>query len=573
MANKRRKLTLKLGRPGREAQSSLTTWNRNVLQKQASLFTMPLDIIFEILGYLSPGELVALGRTNQALRETIYSQGMAMWKSARIAVGAPECAPGFSERQWAILLFGGATCGACGIRNAPTITFSIRRRVCDICMKRNLVSFANFTRKFPDYDPAIIEMAPYTSARGSRVGTSIYDRICWESDLERICKEWERLEADVVKGVENGEENLSAYWDRMTGEAEHIMKHAIICEEWASRVMKKEAEEKRNRRRCAIRERLLALGYEEQDIPIYMLNDPRFHVGELNRAKRLESRRDARLARERNALHHTRMNMLKALYDAYAKSLPPRQWIYLPDIHGLILHSRFYGTIYADSDANITQFSFLPAAAELPMLVPEMISATKAAVTSLLGPTGVEVDEPLDLATSVFEHNFFSYYRSHQSEARGAAMLVRAAGLDPVRATSREMDALNLRFACRDCAEEGLLNSKVGYPWKSAIEHTLASGHMEWRKMTQKDTVRVKQVERYNEANEISWSCSHCTAYFKCPDTKPRVIQHLRDAHEILSPTEPDDVFWYSQHRRHPSWIELASLAIPRRRRKRTARE
>ncbi|KAF8873933.1 hypothetical protein BD779DRAFT_1678965 [Infundibulicybe gibba] len=511
-------------------------------------------------------------------------------EAARIAVGAPECAPGFSERQWAILLFGGTICGTCGTRNAPNVIFSIRRRVCNICMKRNLVPFKSFTRKFPDYDPVIMKMAPYT--QGPRAGAPLRDRICWASDLERIGKEWERLEAGIDKGVKDGEENANAYWDRMTGEAEQIMKHAIICEEWLSRVTKKEAEEKRNRRRCTIRDRLMALGYEEQDIPDHMLNDPRFYMGEVITKRlwasvrpglvtKVESKRDSRITRERNTLRNARMNMLEPLYDAYAKSLPPREWIYLPDIHGLILHPRFHSIIYADSDANIMQSSFLPAAAELPTLVPAMISATKAALTSLLGPVEVGVDEPLDLATSVFEHNLFYYYRgqpgqdmkrlvliswdvvaAHACKAEqhtplqvnflsegsdAAAMLVRAADLDPVRATSAEMDALDLRFACCDCVAERRLKSRVGYPWKSAIEHTLTSGHMEWQKMSQEDTVRIKRAEIYNEGNERSWSCNHCTAYFKCPDTKPRVIQHLNSIHRILSPTEPSDIFWYRE--------------------------
>ncbi|KAF8873929.1 hypothetical protein BD779DRAFT_278336 [Infundibulicybe gibba] len=600
MAKKRRKLTLK---PSRPEQSSPTT---DVWQKPARLLTLPLEIIFEILGYLLPRELVALSRTNKALRETIYSQGMAIWRSARMAVGAPECAPGFSERQWAILLFGGPTCGTCGTRDAPGITFSMRRRICSICMRMNLVSSTNFAGKFPDFDPAIFEMAPYMWVE------ELQDECCWVSDLERIGKEWKRLKADVDKGVSGAKEKSEAYWDETTDEADRIMQHAKVCDKWLSQVVKREAEEKWNRRSHAIRERLVALGYEERDIPDYILGNSQFHVGE-EITKRLwasirpglvtkvKSRRDARLTRERDALRNARMHMLEPLYDAYAQSLPPRQWIYLPDIHELIWHPRFRSIIHADSDANITQSSFLPAVAELPTLVPAMISSTKARVTSLLGPVDVEINEPLDLATSVFEHPLFFYYRSietpvliswdvvaaHACKAErytlfqvkfsnegsaAAAMLVRAAGLDPVCATNAEMDALDLRFSCRDCAAREPLRPKVGYPWKPAIEHTLKSGHMKWRKIFQEDTVRIKQAETYREDNSRSWSCSHCTVYFKSPDTKPRVVQHLNDAHGILSPTEPGDIFWYSGRRRHPPSSALASLDITPRRSKRKRR-
>ncbi|KAF8873931.1 hypothetical protein BD779DRAFT_278360 [Infundibulicybe gibba] len=194
--------------------------------------------------------------------------------------------------------------------------------------------------------------------------------------------------------------------------------------------------------------------------------------------------------------------MLEPLYDAYARSLPPRQWIYLPDIHRLASHPRFRNIIHADSDANITQSSFLPAVAELPMLVPAMISETKAAVTSLLGPMGMEVDEPLDLATSVFtsvlKHNSFSYYQGPLGRNIGKSVLIswdvvavhacwamlqvdfsnegsalRHAGsgggsrpdVHDKRGDGRPGLALRLSRLCT----ERPLNSKVGYPWKPAV--------------------------------------------------------------------------------------------------------
>ncbi|KAF8896019.1 hypothetical protein BD779DRAFT_1433158 [Infundibulicybe gibba] len=66
-----------------------------------------------------------------------------------------------------------------------------------------------------------------------------------------------------------------------------------------------------------------------------------------------------------------------------------------------------------------------------------------------------------------------------------ATMLVRAAGLDPLCATGAEMDALDLRFACRHCTRVTwgkLPKPKVGYPWKSAvcdqISRALLDGNM-----------------------------------------------------------------------------------------------
>ncbi|KAF8873932.1 hypothetical protein BD779DRAFT_278367 [Infundibulicybe gibba] len=169
---------------------------------------------------------------------------MAIWESGRIAVGAPECAPGFSERQWASS-YSGPNLRDMWHQGCANITFSMRRRVCDICMGRNLVSPANFAMRFPDYDPAIFEMAPNARCRGTQ------DYCCWASDLERIGKEWKRLEADVDREVRGAEKRSRAYYNKMTGEADRIMKHAAACKEWLSQITRKEARKKQNRRRCA----------------------------------------------------------------------------------------------------------------------------------------------------------------------------------------------------------------------------------------------------------------------------------------------------------------------------------
>ncbi|KAF8873925.1 hypothetical protein BD779DRAFT_1568255 [Infundibulicybe gibba] len=549
-------------------QSPLGTWGQ-FRNAWANLLEMPLDIIFEILGHLPPQGLVALSRTNKMLRRTIDSRGMMAWKSARLAVGAPECAPGFSERQWAILLFGGTTCGICATGDAPKFEFSIRRRICSVCMSRNMVPDTNFADTFPSYDPLIMSMIPYTQESPRR---SFFDT-----------SEWKRLQVDIAKRRKGAQDNAAVYRAGRVGEVERAMRE---CEDWLSQSLRQEAKEKWDRRCYAIRDRLMTLGYEEQDIPFSLFNNPQFHEGDVittifwesirpGLVKQVEAARRWRHFQEKNALHRRRTDLLQPLYDAYARSLPPQQWAYLPDIQDVALFSLFGDVVTADSSTNVTESSFMPAMRALPALIMAKNAVAKVRITSLLGPLSEEVDEPLDLATSVFECDSWCRHRRPSLFSNGerlalmswevivthasnistsqfglaklklstagsstAVALVREAGLDPLRATIMEMDALDLRFVCSDCESSRAgwpAAPTVGYPWKPAIEHALASGHMGWQKMTQGDTIRIKQAETYNEDNERSWSCNHCVVYYKCWDTKPRVLQHLNDVYVLYS--------------------------------------
>ncbi|KAF8871715.1 hypothetical protein BD779DRAFT_1575270 [Infundibulicybe gibba] len=95
------------------------------------------------------------------------------------------------------------------------------------------------------------------------------------------------------------------------------------------------------------------------------------------------------------------------------------------------------------------------------------------------------------------------------------------------------MDALDLRFACLECPPSSAGSClKVGYPWKSAVEH---------------EATRVKQNEKDGSEHLPSWSCSHCA-------------RNLNDWHS-KDRDEPADLFWYPGKYRISSLI-LASTEI-----------
>lgn len=162
------------------------------------------------MSHLSPKDLVNLTRTSKLLRETLAARNAtAVWKSARKRVGFPDCPPDFSEFKWASLFFG-TKCQVrslafalriylwinrqgCGAPNVLNIDFRIRRRVCISCKKGKSVLFTSdghiaaqsldilslvvksrFPVVFPDFDPVILDLIPYTNGKNPTPHYALY---------------------------------------------------------------------------------------------------------------------------------------------------------------------------------------------------------------------------------------------------------------------------------------------------------------------------------------------------------------------------------------------------------------
>ncbi|KAF8878930.1 hypothetical protein BD779DRAFT_1171151 [Infundibulicybe gibba] len=229
------------------------------------LFSMPLDIIFEVASHLAPRDLIALSKTSRVLCRTLCSpNASSLWKAARNAAGAPDCSPGFSEPQWASLMFGKPVCQQCNTTNIYNIEFGVRRRVCIPCKKHNLVPAVRFGKVFPDYDASIMDMVPHTRSGGwtPRRQPQSPGKFFWKSDVERIASEWAALQRDIHMYVKGARAKAAAYRKQRIDEAGRIAEHASVCDDWSRQV----SWNRQNEAYKKIRERLLALGYDDEDI-------------------------------------------------------------------------------------------------------------------------------------------------------------------------------------------------------------------------------------------------------------------------------------------------------------------
>ncbi|KAK7676864.1 hypothetical protein QCA50_020200 [Cerrena zonata] len=128
------------------------------LRKKGSLQDlpkMPLDIIYEVLVYLLPNDLLNLARTTKEFRDLLISRNASpFWKAARKNVeGLPDCPPFLSEPAYANLCFQ-TSCHNCLTGGVQTVLWSLRVRYCKKCQDMLLINsryeFAEFHRDYGD---------------------------------------------------------------------------------------------------------------------------------------------------------------------------------------------------------------------------------------------------------------------------------------------------------------------------------------------------------------------------------------------------------------------------------------
>ncbi|KIY69905.1 hypothetical protein CYLTODRAFT_420225 [Cylindrobasidium torrendii FP15055 ss-10] len=101
------------------------------------LDSLPLEIFFEIIGWLEPPQLLKLSMVSHSFRTALCNSRHAshIWSESRSLIDQPKPALGMSELEWAQLCFVKA-CSVCGTRekaNAPD--FYLRKRLCRDCKR------------------------------------------------------------------------------------------------------------------------------------------------------------------------------------------------------------------------------------------------------------------------------------------------------------------------------------------------------------------------------------------------------------------------------------------------------
>ncbi|KAF5330283.1 hypothetical protein D9619_006076 [Psilocybe cf. subviscida] len=384
--------------------------NRGLLK---DVVDMPLDIVYEIFGKLSPGDLFNLSQTSKDLRNILSSKSSAsIWKEARGNIPAlPDCPSDLSEPQYANLCFM-KHCMKC-LRPRMTTTYhlwSARIRLCKSCLEQECTNYypKDTSRIYSvlKYMPSITMLLP-----GRRQRTQLYYHepsvLKWHTKLTSRTDKEERLSV---------ERQLKA-----------VHEHGLACSTWLSQ-RRLEIEEKKaseiDEKGNLVVEYAKKLGWAEefqlspvavevlkQDNDVHKACTKNLTEKALNNLEEtinevLEGVRVERLSNAVDALLRKRLPLLKEVSQECRKDLSPaqatpstRQLFELPSVRDLILNTP--DTVEMDASY------FQPVVDDYAALVGEWRARMDQNLIDLIkegyGPDRI-VDEGtiLDLATTVF---------------------------------------------------------------------------------------------------------------------------------------------------------------------------
>ncbi|KAF9234851.1 hypothetical protein BU15DRAFT_65340 [Melanogaster broomeanus] len=470
-----------------------------------------LDVLFQILTFLHPMDLLNIARTTKAFRLLLMRKSSAfVWKAALGRVeGLPACPPDLNEPQYAYLAFY-PHCHLCG-NVAPTIHWRLRLSLRPRPMCADPVHLGGL---IPEEFLTVVARPAYAS----------YLDI---AQLDAFYKQYNEVPQDMR------DEFLA---DRRR-QVYTINEHASKCAAWHEDMLqarRDELERAKLARADSIFTRLKNVGYtsELDYFGTDLIKD--IHPSIFSSTKVLTDQEwvcicgqfvrtmdKYRIRRLELAVYNPRRKLLVELYDAYARQpAPPGAAVdLLPDVVDLASFPAFDAIIKLPEGTEVNAETFKPAFEQIPTLVQEWRAGVDAQLAALVvipgdsSTSGVAEDnfiigklepaECLKLAIAVFENRFHDLIfsidlldhrifnccdrdsiASYVMPGRpwslmderggyplvklftGAAHVVRACGMDPRTATVEDMNKQHICLECSYCPPK---TPKMN--WRAAMLH------------------------------------------------------------------------------------------------------
>ncbi|KAH9019534.1 hypothetical protein EDB84DRAFT_1275725 [Lactarius hengduanensis] len=542
---------------------------RRVQGRLQDMLSLPLDVLFGIFSELLPMDLLNLARTSNTLRQVLMSRkSTSVWIAARRNAGAtvvPEPPEDMSEPAWAQLLFGPPVCSQCSARNIHRVDFALRRRLCTVCRKRNLIFSIKFRSQCPDLKESVMDLLPYTKIGGWAHGHASNSRFYWKPDLYEMGKRVAELEQDVSEGKPGAQKRLKSFRVERILLVDSIVQGCVEFEKWAeleAEAQILETQKRRTQRQDALRSRILMEGYDDADIDfIGIQNVPGSNVDKALtndvwsriRSKvntTLSSARETRLLDDRRRRVKEHKSTAEQYYSELLRQVLPIQRLYLPALSQASELSCFGDLV--DSDREVQHAEWEHAATQLPLSLSEWMSGLKEDTTSLLPSQSAEakameitlLSSPsidrwrmlnfagqLDLATSVFHHSSTNtvligrdvchawkiegqpWFSPRGAEAVHA--LVQELRLVSTSATAHTLDQLDKRFICGGCPDD----TARRHTWRSCVclfsrwgitheELGTEADHVypQWQVVSPDEMASTSLVRRERSSNVLDYS-------------------------------------------------------------------
>ncbi|KAG7088864.1 hypothetical protein E1B28_012818 [Marasmius oreades] len=490
------------------------------------IMEIPLDVLFEILGYLDPIDILRLSRTSKGLRRILLCRSsMSVWKAARRNLKVPDPIPSMSEPKFANFLFD-PRCHFCLTATVHNIAWWAKLRCCKACL--------------PIYFASAYEI----HERGLLVSLDI-ESILWKA-LPRYpldsgsCgqRQWRRVnEVYLISGAEELSPHVS---DIETVESTkwivtrleslmHDMEQSTMCKHWMDNRnsnRERELSDARELRFNAIVAKLEASGWDHEltfaigreDLRKHKLvNQPKpltdriWQNIEQPIAEFMETVKSERLKREHKAICGKRYKVLICLLREREKYLQDEQ--VMPSSVDVACWEPIKSMIEGppkEDEGELTMYN--EALKELPQFIQDWNrEKTRLLLAALQAEKPEATEADLRLATTVFRcqhalcmrysvapfpgiltHRACHYrglepnplpkwlpynarlssdckFGLHKSGSESIRNIIGLCGLDPRTTTAEDMLAMNPLLECKECTTES--GVRLFMRWTRAITH------------------------------------------------------------------------------------------------------
>jgi len=459
-----------------------------------------------------------------------------------------------------------------GTSIGSTLPFAV---VCALSAgKKNLVPAIKFRYQCPGLNDSVMELLPHTKIGGWAHRRAISSRFYWKSDLIEIGQKLAELEEDWDLGKPGAQERLESFRKQRKDLVDSIIQSCAEFENWINAeavAQASDARERRTQRRKALKDRILAAGYDSADIDyIGMSTVPGANVNKVlteeawrrirtKVEKRLSSARAERLSSERRRRECICKAKAEQFYSVILRQVLPIQRLYLPAVSQAHELSCFKELLNLDRDLQPAEWEH--AAGQLQGSLSEWMSSRRDQYASQLpfyfyGSQGESMEvtlltDPaiefwrqvgmqdftgdLELATSVFRHRDTNtiligrdacHAWKMQGELefleRGASAthaLLRELQLDPATTTAAMLEQLDRRFTCANCPDLEWMHCS----WRSCVSHFVDhsdANHLypQWRVVSPNEV--AIRGETHDDVIWLSprtetetWLCNHCSDY------------------------------------------------------------
>ncbi|TDL27039.1 hypothetical protein BD410DRAFT_783189 [Rickenella mellea] len=238
----------------------------------AVLPSMPLDILYEIFGHLRPIDLLQLTRANKALNNILMAESAkSVWKATRSNIPTFPDTPGDkSDAEWVHLVFETNCHGpGCKKRNVRKIDWAFRIRACERCWKKNLVLSTRFTQQYPDLEPEIMQLLPYSNTSDWTYGFKSNNRFYWGPAILALAETLDEYDKNVELRKPGAEAALLAFKEEQAAHAATTIKSTSVCAAWESDEANKlqaELQKLTDKRLHEIKARFVNLGWSPEHL-------------------------------------------------------------------------------------------------------------------------------------------------------------------------------------------------------------------------------------------------------------------------------------------------------------------